>query len=236
MISPLSLSRALFWRKIWELRGKHEDVVAARGGTGTSHEELEAAIQYAATRLDLGPEDTLLDIGCSVGFIVEKFADIVRHVTAVDSSTTAVSQARERLRDRKNVDVLLADAAHVPMPPRSCSKILCFSVVHYFPSKAYWKDFLTEVKRLLAPGGVAFVGDIPQKGKLDFDVLSRYRFPERLYMVPITIGADLVVHKRYTPAEVMKTAAEAGLVARIVQQPKSLPFWDSRFDVLLSHE
>jgi ubiquinone/menaquinone biosynthesis C-methylase UbiE len=236
MISPLSLTRTFFWKVIWGIRGRHEDVVAARGGIGTSREELDITIQYAATRLDLGSEDTLLDIGCSVGFIIEKFAAIVGHVIAVDSSTTAVAQARELLRDRKNVEVLLADAAHVPMPPRSCSKILCFSVVHYFPSKAYWKDFLTEVKRLLAPGGMALVGDIPQKGKLDFDVASRYSFLKRLYMVPITIGVDRLIHQRYTPAEVIQTAAEAGLVARIVQQPKSLPFWDSRFDVLLSHE
>jgi hypothetical protein len=86
------------------------------------------------------------------------------------------------------------------------------------------------------PGGLALIGDIPEKGKLDFDMMGRYSFLKKLYMVPITIAVDLVIQKRYTQAEVLQTAAEMGLVARIVRQPTSLPFYASRFDVLLSHE
>jgi hypothetical protein len=43
-------------------------------------------------------------------------------------------------------------------------------------------------------------------------------------MVPITIGVELVIQKRSTQAEILRAAAEAGLVVRIVQQPEYLPF------------
>jgi SAM-dependent methyltransferase len=232
----LSLPRTVLWKVVWEIRGKHQDVVAARGGIGMTLAELDDATEYVAKTLELGFDDTLLDIGCSVGYMVEKFAASVARVTAIDISSTAVSKARELLRHRKNVEVFQAEAARVPKPSQSFSKILCLSVALYFPSKAYWRKFLREVRRLLAPGGVALIGDLPRKGKFDFDMMSRYSFLKNLYMVPITIGVDLVIQKRYTEAEVLQAAAEAGLVARIIRQPTSLPFHASRFDVLLSRE
>jgi 2-polyprenyl-3-methyl-5-hydroxy-6-metoxy-1,4-benzoquinol methylase len=234
--NPLALTRTLLWKIVWEIRGSHEDVVAARGGIGMDLAELDATIAYIGRTLDLGQTDSLLDVGCNVGYMVEKFAGMVRHITAIDISSTAVARAREILRGRTNVDVLQGDAAHIPREPGSFSKILCFGVVLHFPSKAYWKEFLREVERLLEPGGVALIGDIPEKGKLDFDMMGRYGFLKKLYMVPITIAVDLIVQKRYSRAEVLQTAAQAGLAARIVRQPDSLPFNKSRFDVLLSRE
>lgn len=232
----LALPRTVLWKVVWEIRGKHEDVVAARGGIGMSLAELDETARYIARTLDLGPDDTLLDVGCNVGYMVEQFAATARHVTGVDISSTAIARARQLVRHRSNVDVFQAEAARIPKPSASFSKIMCFGVTLHFPSKAYWRQFLAEVKRLLEPGGLALIGDIPEKGKLDFDMMGRYSFLKKLYMVPITIAVDLVIQKRYTQAEVLQTAAEMGLVARIVRQPTSLPFYASRFDVLLSHE
>ena len=70
MNGPLALLRTFLWKMVWESRGRHEDVVAARGGTGTTSGELEDTIEYVAVQLKLGPEDTLLDIGCSIGYVV----------------------------------------------------------------------------------------------------------------------------------------------------------------------
>jgi 2-polyprenyl-3-methyl-5-hydroxy-6-metoxy-1,4-benzoquinol methylase len=232
----LSLPRTVLWKVVWEIRGKHQDVVAARGGIGMSLEELDRTAEYIAATLDLGSDDTVLDVGCNVGYMVGKFAVQARRVTGVDISSTAIARARELLRHQANAEVFQAEAARIPKPSGSFSKIVCFGVTLHFPSKAYWKEFLKEVKRLLEPGGVALIGDIPRKGKLDFDMMSRYSFLKKLYMIPITIGVDLVIQKRYTEAEVLQAATEAGLVARILRQPASLPFYESRFDVLLSRQ
>ena len=235
-LAALSLLRTILWKAVWEIRGKHQDVLAARGGVGMSLKEMDDSTEYVAKTLELRADDTLLDIGCSLGYMVEKFAVTLTQVTAIDMSSTAVSNAKELLRHRKNVEIFQAEATAVPKPSGSFSKILCLSVVQCFPSKMYWREFLSEVKRLLKPGGVALISDIPEKGKMDFDLMSRYGLVKKLYMVPITIGVGLAIQRRYTRAEVVQNAAEAQLVARIIPQPKSLPYSASRFDVLLSHD
>jgi cyclopropane fatty-acyl-phospholipid synthase-like methyltransferase len=232
--SILSRPRSILWKRLWEVRGCNEDVLVARGGIGNTRQELDDSVQHIADSLRLSPDDSLLDIGCNVGYITEKLGGKVKRVTGVDISSAAIAQAREALRNHPAADVFVSEAARIARPAGSFSKIVCFSIVHYFPSKAYWKEFLLEVKRLLAPGGVALIGDLPRRGKFNFDMLSRYRFFKKLYMIPITIGVDLLLQNRYTESEVIKTAAEVGFAATIIRQPDSLPFHATRFDVLLT--
>jgi cyclopropane fatty-acyl-phospholipid synthase-like methyltransferase len=233
--SVLETPRKIFWKTVWEIRGKKPDPVDARGGLGTNHEELDNSVRHIANTLRVEPHDTVLDVGCNVGYMMNRFAPSVSHITGVDISATAVAQGKEALAHHSNVDVFQSEAAKIAKPSNAFSKIYCYSVIIHFPYKSYWRLFLGEVKRLLKPGGVALIGDIPNKGTFDFDTMKRYNVIRKIYMFPITIGIDLILQARYTRAEVVADAKAVGLNVEFLKQPPGLPFYASRFDILLTH-
>lgn len=103
----------------------------------------------------------LLDIGCGTGFHLPRFAADAARVTGVEPHPPLLAAARERVEAldpslRERIEVLRGSAAGLPLPDASVD------VVH-----ARWAYFfgpgcepgLAEVRRVLRPGGTAFVVD-----------------------------------------------------------------------------
>jgi len=223
-----------FWKWLWEVRGRQEDLMTARGGADLKVQDLDNALASVLAQLDLDPaRDVVLDIGCGVGYMAERLSPRVKAVTATDHSSSLVARAQAALRRFPNAEALQAEAAKIPKPDGSFTRIVCYGVLHYFPSRAYLRDFLREVRRLLTPDGFALVGDISEKGKFDFDIADRFGLLKRLYYVATTILIDLFLQTRFSRAEMTRMAQEAGLDATVVEQPPSLAFHASRFDVIL---
>jgi SAM-dependent methyltransferase len=99
---------------------------------------------------------TVLDIGCGTGFHLPRFAADAGHVHGVEPHPPLVAIARRRVRRLENVTVLEGSAASLPLDDASVD------VVH-----ARWAYFfgpgaepgLTELDRVVRPGGAAFVID-----------------------------------------------------------------------------
>jgi ubiquinone/menaquinone biosynthesis C-methylase UbiE len=110
-----------------------------------------------AALLELKPDDVLLDIACGAGeFLAEQACD-VGSVTGVDVSDIEVWLARRRLRDRiaaGTAQVIHGDAADLPLPDEAFTAVNCVGAFLAFddPARA-----LTEMHRVLAPGGRAVV-------------------------------------------------------------------------------
>ena len=98
----------------------------------------------------------VLDIGCGTGFHLPAFAQRSQTVIGVEPHGDLVALARRRVRRLPNVEVVHGSAAPLPLPDRSVD------VVH-----ARWAYFfgpgcepgLTELDRVVRPGGRAFVID-----------------------------------------------------------------------------
>jgi ubiquinone/menaquinone biosynthesis C-methylase UbiE len=91
----------------------------------------------------------VLDIGCGAGPLAERLVQRGARVSGFDSSVRMIDLARKRLGDGVNLQV--ADLAE-PLPYGDDSfDVACASLVlHYL---ADWADSLTEIKRVLRPGG-----------------------------------------------------------------------------------
>jgi cyclopropane fatty-acyl-phospholipid synthase-like methyltransferase len=223
-----------FWRWLWEVRGKQEDLMAARGGADLKVQDLDNALTSVLGHLRLdASRDSVLDIGCGVGYMAERLAPRVKHVTATDHSSTLVARAQVALSRFPNAEALQAEAAKIPKPDGSFTRIVCYGVLHYFPSRAYLLTFLREIRRLLTDDGFALVGDISEKGKFDFDIADRFGPIKRMYYVVTTVFIDTLLQTRFSRAEIVRLAQQAGLEATVVDQPSTLAFHASRFDVLL---
>ena len=64
---------------------------------------------------DLGSESAVLDLGCGSGAWTELFAQRYRRVVGIEQSAKMVADARERLRNMRNVDLIEGDCLTAPI-------------------------------------------------------------------------------------------------------------------------
>lgn len=101
-------------------------------------------------------EATVLDLGCGTGYHLPRFAHSARHVIGVEPQAELRLRAMRRVvaAELPNVSMLLGAAEQVPLADHSVD------VVHarfaYFMG-AECQPGITEVRRLLRPGGTFFV-------------------------------------------------------------------------------
>ncbi len=137
----------------------------------------DARWDYTLAQIDnilkVGPDDHLLDLGAGNGLISKPFSKKCRSVTAVDISSGLLNQI-----DRKefpNIEVVIGDVRDIQFAERSFSKGIMYFVLQHFTEEEAIHIF-GSVHSWLVPGGMFFIGDIP-------DVDRRWTFfntPERV--------------------------------------------------------
>lgn len=111
-------------------------------------------------KLDLKPEESLLEIGSGSGAFLS--AVLHEHQTGIgfDFCLDQVRAGRKFGVDASRTRVGVAEAAKIPMPSNSFDKVMCYSVVHYFPDDDYVRAAMTEMLRVCRVGGFVLLGDV----------------------------------------------------------------------------
>lgn len=94
---------------------------------------------------DLVRGHDVLEVGCGTGLILRRLADLARSARGVDLSEGMLAKARAR-----GLDVVQADATHLPFPDAS------FDVAVSFKVMAHVQDIrgaMAEMARVVRPGG-----------------------------------------------------------------------------------
>lgn len=123
---------------------------------------------FAATRATPWPEvaefladrsgQVGLDLGCGNGRHLEPLADRVDHALGLDASRRLLGLARDRAADHGYDAALLAgDAARLPLDDGAVDLAVYVATLHHLPSRAGRVASLSELARVLAPGGRALV-------------------------------------------------------------------------------
>jgi SAM-dependent methyltransferase len=99
--------------------------------------------------LRFGQASTLLDIGCSVGYIVAAGNQLGMRASGVDVSAFAVKTAAER-----GLDVRVGTLEHIPYPDAQFGLVV---MRHVLEHTATPKQALEEVRRVLSPSGLILV-------------------------------------------------------------------------------
>ena len=105
----------------------------------------------------IDPTLTVGDLGCGTGQVSELLAPHVDAVIAVDGSADMVQAARRRLKGTTHVDVRRGDMEALPIDDGQLDVAVMALVLHHVPEPV---RALTEVHRVLKPGGRALIVDM----------------------------------------------------------------------------
>jgi SAM-dependent methyltransferase len=111
-------------------------------------------------RLGAQPGERIVDIGCGPGFYCAELAEEVGpsgSIVGVDDSASMLALAERRCAELGNVELLEGEATAVPVAEGSFDAAISVQVQEYLPDIA---ASLTEVLRVLKPGGRVLVWDI----------------------------------------------------------------------------
>jgi ArsR family transcriptional regulator len=107
------------------------------------------------------------DLGCGSGHIADALAPCVAKVIAVDESGPMLDSARLRLKSHDNVELREGTIEALPIDDALLDVAILFLVAHFItdPAKA-----MTEVRRVLKPGGRLLIVDLMSHDRIDYVV------------------------------------------------------------------
>jgi len=115
-----------------------------------------------AAALAPGPGVRVLDAGCGRGELLLACARAGAEVAGVDYAKAAVELSRETLAEVPGADVRRADLTDLPWPEGSFHRVLLGDVIeHLDPHQTL--PVLTELRRVLTPGGTLLVHTAPNR-------------------------------------------------------------------------
>ncbi|HET7695315.1 MAG TPA: amino acid adenylation domain-containing protein [Vicinamibacterales bacterium] len=195
--------RVAQWRKVYDTvlydevvaAGEEEDPTLNTAGWLSTYTGLpidaaamqEQVDQTVARVLERRPR-RILEIGAGTGMLLFRLAPACEQYCATDFSEVAISYLRDRLppalRERVTLLPRVADDFS-GMAPGSFDVVLLNSVVQYFPSAEYLLRVIDGAARVLAPGGILYLGDLRNHA-----LLEAYHTAVQLFQAPDDLPVD----------------------------------------------
>ncbi len=148
----------------------------------------EAAMQLLVDALELGREDSVLDVACGPGIVAAAVAQVAGNVVGIDLTPEMIDLARERCAAAglENVTFDIGDVTELPYGDDEFSRVVCRYALHHVSDPA---AVVGEMARVCAPGGRVVVADMvvgeDEAAAERFNEAERTRDPSHVRSMPI---------------------------------------------------
>jgi ubiquinone/menaquinone biosynthesis C-methylase UbiE len=183
-----------YWAEFWKdyAKGaieKDEQIQVLRtlNKEPISKELWEFTLNYIKKQIEPNYNDMMLELCCGNGLISKYFSPIVKNITSVDISKDLINSI-DYLK-YPNINLVVSDIRKLHYDQSSFDKVIIYAGIQYL-TLAETTELFEQVYRWLKPGGIFFLGDIPDYNKLWFF----YNNPERqaVYFKNLKDGKDVV--------------------------------------------
>lgn len=222
------------------------DFILAAGRYPIQRTAEKAVLMDIVRKLDLSGEDRFLDVGCNVGNLLIPLSFIAGSVLGVDH-IGCVQRLERRFPFADNVQLRSGNFLDLAFEDRY-DKILIYSVLHYLSDATEVFAFVEKAVSLLAPGGKALLGDLPnishKKRFLESPHGRQFQieWQRQIAAQPVLSETEeldlpkdneLVEFNDRLILQIVGRLRELGFHAYILPQPSHLPFGHSREDILI---
>lgn len=153
-----------YWTTFWRHHGScsqtadpQSQVLRTLQRQPIADDAWRSTLSYIIAQLDLAPQNATLDLCGGNGLIASEIAKYCQQVIVVDISPDLLRIAETQA---KNINVLTADMRAVDFPLARFDRILCYAALQYL-DPAETIQLFEKAYDWLQPGGIFFVGDIP---------------------------------------------------------------------------
>jgi 2-polyprenyl-3-methyl-5-hydroxy-6-metoxy-1,4-benzoquinol methylase len=245
------MSSQTMYEAFGELADKSDDPLILSGRNAFNAPTVAAMVSDIRNKLDLQPEDRLIEIGCATGLLL---VPLSKHVqSAVGQDHPNLLAKMEKPHDDANI-TLLGGLWPDVQPDGMFNKILAYSVLSVVPTPEEARSFIDACVERLEPNGICLIGDLPNPDRqkrfmesedgqkiaetyvaarnqdresgLKDDYEARDRIWER-HEFPDGFITDAFL------LDVIGSLRQRGLDAYLVPQPSELPYSFSREDLLI---
>jgi len=119
-------------------------------------------LQKTRDFLRCGPEDTLLDLGCGPGNLLEKLEG--GRLVGLDLSDYLLGQAKERLKNKPHVELVKGYGEDLLFPDNTFSRVVCSEVLEHVKDP---KKVISEIHRVAKPGARVVI-TVPNESLINF--------------------------------------------------------------------
>lgn len=196
-------------------------------------------------KLNVQPEDRLLEIGCGPGNVLIPLSFFVSSATGIDN-LPAVQRMEQRAPGASNLRGLPGNFLELDLGEARFDKVLVYSVLHYLATEAEVFAFVDRCLACCAPGGRILLGDLPNRDrKRRFGASEAGQAVREEWDNQITHAGShafdalpgdqhLVAINDNLILAILAHVRQRGFEAYLLPQPLELPFGGSREDILIT--
>lgn len=168
-----------YWREYWEkvhstgTNNPQVQVARTRMGQPIDQESWNMTLNYVEELLEVNAQDTILDACGGNGLFAARFQEVCHHTVVVDINAELLRNIV--MKSSKIQTINLDLITFLKLNKSKFDKILFYAAIQYF-SELETLQILEKFKEILTPGGIVFIGDIPNFYKRDSFMESENRY------------------------------------------------------------
>jgi SAM-dependent methyltransferase len=173
---------------------------------------MERRVNYLL-RYAAGRGQSVLDVGAGTGLLVERLSDHGLDVVALDPFPQMLGQLQQR---RPDIETVVAHGDDIPFPDDAFDLTYSVAVMHHIAEPPRVRRTLSEMVRVVRPGGRIVVWD--------HNPLNRY-WSLLMQRVPQDTGAERLVPLPELVAGLRDAGADVVRTDRLGLMPEFVPRW-----------